>query len=172
MQRGRPFANILPIRAIINPDFIYLDIYSNRKLLTTKTTIVMTKKKDVKKYVAEIEIKSIHSQLVPARKKGRSPKHVGQGRHKERVRLHGISLKELKKRIDLAKAVLETGKLPKEKKKEEPKAPKIRTDAEKVRKLQIYLQENDVKFHHQMGEKKLQALVNEHKASKPQPPPE
>lgn len=132
----------------------------------------MTKEKDVKKYVAEIEIKSIHSQLVPAKKEGRPPKQVGQGRTRRKVRIHGVTLKELKKRMDMATAILETGKLPKEKKKEEPKAPKIRTDAEKVRKLQIYLQENDVKFHPQLGEKNLQALVDEHKASKPQPPPE
>lgn len=129
----------------------------------------MTKKKVPKRtYVAEIDLKTIFAELVPAKKKGRPPKQVGQGRNRKHIRLHGVTQDELKKRLDAAVKILEKGvpkapSTPVEKKKDNP---------EKVKYFQKYLNDNGVKFNKQLGEKKLQALVDEHEASKPQPPPE
>lgn len=119
----------------------------------------MTKKKT---FVAEISIKTITAELIPAKKKGRAPKQVGQGRNTRNVRLHGITFDELKERVDNATAILETGSLPKEEKKKD--APK---ELGKKEELQNYLNTHDVEFNPQLGVKKLQALVDEHKANKP-----
>ena len=57
----------------------------------------MTKKKALKRtFVAEIDLKATFAELVPAKKKGRVPRHVGQGRSSKHVRLHGITADELK----------------------------------------------------------------------------
>ena len=80
----------------------------------------MTKKKAPKReYVAKIDLNTTFAELVPARKKGRAPKQIGQGRNKGPIRLHSITQKELKKRLDNAEAILKTGSLPKEAKKKE-----------------------------------------------------
>ena len=47
-----------------------------------------------------------------------------------------------------------------------PKAKKKENSPSKVPELQKYLNDNGVKFNKQLGEKKLQALVDEHKAKK------
>ncbi|KKL13978.1 hypothetical protein LCGC14_2520380, partial [marine sediment metagenome] len=70
----------------------------------------MTKKKALKRtFVAEIDLKATFAELVPAKKKGRVPRHVGQGRSSKHVRLHGITADELKERLDAAKGLLEKG---------------------------------------------------------------
>ncbi len=70
----------------------------------------MTKKKALKRtFVAEIDLKATFAELVPAKKKGRVPRHVGQGRSSKHVRLHGITADELKERLDAAKDLLEKG---------------------------------------------------------------
>lgn len=70
----------------------------------------MTKKKALKRtFVAEIDLKATFAELVPAKKKGRVPRHVGQGRSSKHVRLHGITADELKERLDAAKGILEKG---------------------------------------------------------------
>lgn len=130
----------------------------------------MTKKSE-RKFVAEIEIKSIHAELVPAKKKGNPPKQVGQGRYSRKVRLHGVTLEELKKRLVAAESILDTGKLPKEEKKEAttPKPTTVEQDVEK-KGYQDYMEKHGVEFNKQLGLKKLKKLVEEHKTIKPPPP--
>ena len=122
----------------------------------------MTKKKVPKRtYVAEIDLKTTFAELVPAKKKGRPPKQVGQGRNRKHIRLHDVTQDELKKRLDAAVKILETGKLPVGKKEDTPPPPpKGLSDKEK---LHNYLNTHGVKFNRQLGISKLQELVQEHK---------
>jgi hypothetical protein len=138
---------------------IRIEVINNQK-----NHIVMTKNKE-RKFVAEIEIKSIQAELIPAKKKGNPPKQVGQGRYSQKVRLHGVTLPELKKRLEAAEAILRTGKLPKEEgKKDAPKPTTVEQDME-IKGYQDYLNKHGVEFHPQLGLKKLKALVEEHKAA-------
>ena len=117
----------------------------------------MTKKKALKRtFVAEIDLKTTFAELVSSKKEGRPPKQVGQGRSSRHVRLHGVTINELKKRLDAAEVILEKG-VPTEGTK----------NPGKKEELHNYLKEHGVEYHAQLGEKKLQALVNEHKASAP-----
>ena len=123
----------------------------------------MTKKKAPKRtYVAEIEIKSVYAELVPAKKEGRPPRQVGQGRHTANVRLHGVTIDELRKRVKAATVILEKGlpKPPAAKKTNPDDPPKRLGEKEE---LQNYLETHGIKFNIQLGVKKLKALVQEHK---------
>ena len=111
----------------------------------------MTKKKT---FLAEISLKTVLTELVPAKKAGRPPKKVGQGKNTQHVRLHDVTFKELKKRVDAARVILETGKLPKEK----ADAPPPEEEDKEKKELQDYLTTNEVPFNKQLGVKKLQAL--------------
>lgn len=125
----------------------------------------MTKKKALKRtFVAEIDLKTTFAELVSSKKEGRPPKQVGQGRSSRHVRLHGVTINELKKRLDAAEVILEKG-VPKKKKSTAP-AEGTKNPGKKE-ELHNYLKEHGVEYHAQLGEKKLQALVNEHKASAP-----
>ncbi len=127
----------------------------------------MTKKKTL---VAEIDLKVVYAELVPARKEGRSPKQVGQGRSKKHIRLHGITLDELKNRMDNAKSVLETGKIPGKPKKETPAPPPPTAEDVEKNDIQEFLRINGVEFNPQLGLKKLKALKEKFMKSLPQTP--
>jgi len=123
-----------------------------------------------RKFVAEIELKSIHAELVPAKRKDRPPKQVGQGRYSKEVRLHGITLPELKKRLVAAEAILRTGKLPKEEK-TVPSKSKVDPDAKEKAEIHAFLESKGGTYNKQLGIKKLRALKEEvEKATPPADP--